>query len=86
MPLIDAPPQIKVGNKIKVGNISILVAVVGPIVQTSEEKNYLPHIHTCYHNGNERIETWTYKAGPVKRVELVTHTQTGRKTLWIGWR
>jgi hypothetical protein len=85
MPLINAVHKIKVGNKIEAGNISILMAIVGPIVQ-SKGKNYLPHIHTCYYNGHERVEGWTYREGPVSKMEIVTNTQTGHQTLWFGWR
>jgi hypothetical protein len=84
MPLIN-PAQIKIGNKIEVGNISFLMAIVGPIVQT-KEKNYLPHIYTCYHNGHERVERWTYREGPAHAAEIVTNTRNKQKTFWFGWR
>jgi len=86
MPLINNAHKIKVGNKIEVGNISILMAIVGPVILTSEGKTHLPHVHSCYHNGHERVEGWTYPKGPVRKVEIVTDTQTGHKTLWFGWR
>jgi hypothetical protein len=71
------------GDKIEEGGISLLMTVVGPVVQTPEG-NHLPHVHK-YHRCNCMVmQRWTYKAGPIKSVEITT--QHSKKTLWVNWR
>jgi hypothetical protein len=80
MPVIKDPPK-----EIQLGAVRIVMAVVGPVF-TIEGKNHIPYQYSCYYNAHERIQTWTYREGPVKRAELVTDTRNGRAVLWFGWR
>jgi len=79
MPLIKNPgKEIQLDEKTR-----IIMAIIGPIVQTPEG-NHLPYIYSCYYCGDERVQGWTYRGGPVRKAELVT--KNGQKTLWFGWR
>ena len=78
MPLIKNP-----GREVRVGNLRIIMGVIGPIIRTPEG-GHIPYLYDCYHCGGMRVEIWSYKTGPIKRAELVT--EDGQKTLWFGWR
>ena len=78
MPLIKNP-----GKEIQMGKVRIIMGVIGPIIQTPKG-NHLPHVHSCHYYTGGRVEEWTYKAGPIKKIEIAT--EHGEKILWFSWR
>jgi len=83
MPLIKLDQKIRPGQKLQVGNLQILWAIIGPVV-LSPRRTHLPHIHGYKEYAGMEVESWTYKTGPIRKIELVN--EDGQRTLWVGWR
>jgi len=78
VPLIKNP-----GKEIQIGDLRIVMAIVGPHIQTPKG-NHLPHVHRYYRYTGGSVEQWTYRTGPIEKIEIAT--EHGQKTLWFRWR